>query len=64
MGGLPSREGLLQVAGRVEPLRHHLRADDREEPETRQRRFGKFLGMLQRQKKPGFGFKEKTRKGR
>ena len=28
-------------------------------PETRQRRFEKFIGMLDRQEKPGFGFKNR-----
>ena len=28
-------------------------------PETRQRRFDKFVGMLEREEKPGFGFKKK-----
>ncbi len=31
-------------------------------PETRQRRFDKFMGMLDREEKPGFGFKDKRSK--
>ena len=32
-------------------------------PETRQRRFDKFLDMLRRGEEPGFGFKKRSKKG-
>jgi len=37
--------------------------DSAKKPETRQRRFEKFMDMLGRQEKPGFGFKKKDKSG-
>lgn len=35
--------------------------DSAKKPETRQRRFEKFMDMLRREEKPGFGFKKKDK---